>query len=130
MKISKNIELVGIGFKPFDFKLDGFHGYYISILTFSLSYKKKESWCTLGGDYSCFYLGIHKRENGGILFVMRLFWVLFRFYIIPQKFVGCKECKYKVEEEDTGGRTPEFWCNKCGKYISKEDTEIIISNKI
>ena len=130
MRISKNRELVGIGFNPLDFKLDGFYGYYVSILTFSLTHKKKGNWRTLGGDYSCFYFGIHKRENGGLLFVMCLLWVLFRFYIIPQKFVGCKECKCKVEEEGTGGRAPEFWCDKCGKYINKEDTEIIISKQI
>lgn len=130
MKISKTRELIGVGFKPFDIKLDGFYGYYMSVLTFSLTHKKTGNHRTNGGDYSCFYLGIHDRENNGLICVIRLFWILFRFYIIPQKFIGCKECKCKVNEEYTGKRAPEYWCDKCGKYISKEDTEIIKTKKI
>lgn len=131
MKISKTQELIGIGFKPFDLKIDRFYGCFVSFLTFSITHKKIGNFCNSGEDYCIFYVGIHRRENNSLLFIAHLFYcILIRFYIIPQKFIGCKKCKNKVEFEDNGGRTGDYYCDKCNKYMGIKDTEIIISKKL
>jgi len=129
MKILKTYKLRGIGFDPFEIKIDRFHGYYIRLLTFSTTYKKSGYIIQRASENSFFYIGIHHRENGGLLFVMRLlFGFLIRFYINPQKFIGCKECKTKVEKDEWNEE--RFWCPGCKKFIGIDETETVTSKKI
>ena len=129
MQKLKAYKLKGIGFSPFEFRIDSFHGCYIRLITFYITYKKGKCLINRGSENSFFYIGVHDRENNSTLFVLRLFFgILIRFYIRPQKFIGCKECKTKVEKDLWDENC--FWCPECKKWINFESTETITSRKI
>jgi hypothetical protein len=124
------LRTLGLGLKLAEIRFDSFSGYYISILTILVSYKRKLFVCRTGSEYSLLYIGLYRRENDSLLFTFVLFGIpVLRFYVIPQKIRVCNACKNKVDiDEDGYGNS--FFCDTCSKYMTESDTGIVKSRKI